>query len=219
MASYEHNVNLWSLGSLDSLKKFYGHGTEVWCVDISPDGRYIASGGMNGEVLLWSVASRSESSQIPGGFIAAEPAFSPDGKFVALSAKESGDIRILNLGDREEAYSIGSSAVPIRYSSDGTELLALSEDSIDFLDATTGSLKNQISLSFRLQELDPSPSIVKLAVSEDWLAIVDHDSNVRVISLIDGMERFTRKMIGVSRLALSVNGKRLAMASVGDRNR
>ncbi|MBT5709084.1 MAG: hypothetical protein HOI66_22420 [Verrucomicrobia bacterium] len=69
MASYEHSVNLWSLGSLDSLKNFFGHGTEVWCVDISPDGRYIASGGMNGEVLLWSVASQSESSQIPGGFL------------------------------------------------------------------------------------------------------------------------------------------------------
>ncbi|MDA7633708.1 hypothetical protein N8766_06345, partial [bacterium] len=130
-----------------------------------------------------------------------------------MRARESGDIRILNLGDREEAYSIGSSVVPIRYNSDGTELLPLSEDSIDFLDAITGSLKNQISLSFRLHELDPILSKVRLAASEDWLAILDNDSNVRVISLVDGVERFTRKVHGATTLALSVNGKRLATAA------
>ncbi len=71
------------------LKSFSGYSGVVYFINISPDGKYLLSGGTDATIRLWDVASGKEIKQLVGhssGVITA--LFSPDGKNIISSSKD-----------------------------------------------------------------------------------------------------------------------------------
>jgi len=61
-----------------------GHDAPVWCVEFSPDGRLLASGGGDGRVILWNAVTGAELQRFCGHQCGVyRVAFSPDGKTMA----------------------------------------------------------------------------------------------------------------------------------------
>jgi serine/threonine protein kinase/WD40 repeat protein len=49
------SVRLWETSGWQKTRTFHGHTDSITSVDISPDGRFLATGARNGEVKLWSL--------------------------------------------------------------------------------------------------------------------------------------------------------------------
>lgn len=105
-----NEVSLWDLETYQCLFRVAEHSSWVRCLRFSPDGKYLATGGQDGQVMLWEVASQQicQRLQLPKGkapVLAKAPAtvahvmqqdnyyvlsvcFSPDGKYLINSTSE-----------------------------------------------------------------------------------------------------------------------------------
>ena len=49
------SVRLWDVNTGENVHTFWGHPTDVWSLDFSPDGNLLASGSYDGTILLWDM--------------------------------------------------------------------------------------------------------------------------------------------------------------------
>ncbi|MCY4403661.1 MAG: WD40 repeat domain-containing protein [Candidatus Poribacteria bacterium] len=49
------SVRLWDVETGENIHTFWGHRSDVWSLDFSPDGELLASGSYDGTILLWDV--------------------------------------------------------------------------------------------------------------------------------------------------------------------
>ena len=87
-------VEVLDLGGRKPILKLQGHDSVVYAVAFSPDGQYIASGGIDRTLRLWDRATGHQVRVFHGheGFIRGL-AFSPDGRWL-LSASEDKSLRL-----------------------------------------------------------------------------------------------------------------------------
>ena len=107
------------------------HAEEVGCVCYSPDGKWVASGGIDGTVVVWDAATGAPIRILPGEsfFVANPAAFSSDGKLLATVLDADKSICLWDTATWELAGRLhGHSDVVVRvaFSPDGKTLASCS---------------------------------------------------------------------------------------------
>jgi WD40 repeat protein len=94
------NVKLWDADTWEERAALAGHRGPVYCATFSPDGKTIATAGIDMTVRLWSAAD-GKSLKVLRGHTAAVVfvRFSPDGRRLA-SASLDGTVKVWNPGAR-----------------------------------------------------------------------------------------------------------------------
>jgi WD40 repeat protein/serine/threonine protein kinase len=122
-----HVLRRWTKGDVVTLK---GHDNDVQCVACSPDGKWIASGGSDGAVLLWPVADLGKNP------ITLEPhdpsmnkvrvvRFNRDGRRLA-TARDRYTVRVWDMASRQPLFDLRNAGDHVALSPDG-ELVAASK--------------------------------------------------------------------------------------------
>ena len=102
------------------------YAVEVKSIAFSPDGKYLASGGTDGKIILWDAQSRQLVKVFDDYYMIWSIVFSPDGRALA-SAGEGGGISLWNVETGEQIKKLEEpnyldSIYSIAFSSDGSTL-------------------------------------------------------------------------------------------------
>ncbi|MEI7773031.1 MAG: WD40 repeat domain-containing protein, partial [Chloroflexales bacterium] len=167
----------WESGDVRPLRQIVAHRGGVWALDISPDGRQIASGGWDQRVCLWRTADGAvEDALADHGGNVLSVAYSHDGRFLA-AAGNTDQIKLWAVRGPRLVQSIGGHhgyQESVRFSSDGQLIISSSgAGRICFWRITDGSL---------VQEIQPKVGAQTIAVHPDGrsLALGCADSTVRL---------------------------------------
>jgi len=127
LAAFSHEtVRVWSIRARNEHETFVGHGNAVTAMELSPNGRQLASASDDMMIKLWDPYSGKETKRLSGhtGPITAMT-FSPDGvDLVTASADDT--IRFWNTISGEEVAKLGRygrAINTIAFSPNGTQLL------------------------------------------------------------------------------------------------
>lgn len=165
---------------------FRGHSGSVQSVAISPDGKFVLSGGDDRTMRLWSVETGEEVRRFDGheGWVSAV-AFSPGGSGAA-SGNYDRIVRLWDLRTGHELHRLTDNrlaVVRLAFSPDGSRLLSAGEDrSVILWDAATGRFLHRL-------EGHAGP-VQAVAFSPDgrYALSAGNDRTVRVWGLNEGRE-------------------------------
>ncbi len=135
-------IVLWDVATGHELRNLAGHSYAVRSVAFTPDGKTLASGGLDNMVKLWDVATGGELRTLRGHTDWVEAvAFSPDGKILA-SGSDDRMIRLWDIATGRELRTLAghSEAVTsVAFSPDGKTLMSGGRDAkMKLWEASTG---------------------------------------------------------------------------------
>lgn len=158
----ESSIKVWDLHSLDVIQEFKGHISHVNCVDVSPDGSWLVSGGRDRTLRIWRLDDSARSRVFiceDGRHATIHP--SPGGDFIASSNKERLVVRKASSGDK--ILEIAEDAI-FRWSRDGARAVIKWGNRAPIIwSATTGA---RVELT-----LTPGEKISSAAFSPDGKSI------------------------------------------------
>ncbi len=195
-------------------------GQEYFAVAFSPDGKYLVTGRLNGDVQVWDAGTGQPVGTDPLGHHDKEilaVVFSPDGKHLA-SASPDGEVKLWDatrLNEKQEARTLRARvpqpSLNVAFSPDGLRLATGGEDNtVKIWDVRTG------------QELLPplrghSGEVYTVAFSPNgrWVASAGEDSTVKVWDSHTGklVHSFRGHTGVVTSVAFSPDGRRLVSGS------
>ncbi len=222
------DLKLWDITKPEKPTTLKGNLGGVLCLAFSPDGKVLATGGMDRTVKLWDVAAGKEQDVLSGFKTwVTSVAFTPDSKTLAASSgdplHDTGEIRLWDVASRKERPGLAGfkgAVMTISISPDGKTLAG-------------GSLQGQLKLwslddgteTVVLQGQDPEKEtghkgyITCTATSPDGktLATGSVDKTVKLWDLATGKVRATlpEQRSAVMCLAFSPDGNTLATGSGG----
>jgi WD40 repeat protein len=207
-------VLIWDAETGARVTSLEGFGEEIGCVDISPDGRLVAAGGLAGSVMLWEIGGEGRTLMCGHAFGVLSIAFSPDSKRLATGSADS-TIRLWETGRRTWGQRTAAPVLSAAPSPDGkTVAVGTADGGLEIRDAADGSILSSV----------PAPPgggrVWSVAYSADGsaLAVGSLDTEVAVRDARTGEPRFS--LAGheswVECVRLSPDGKTFATAGHDD---
>ncbi|BBO59426.1 pentapeptide repeat-containing protein [Mycoavidus sp. B2-EB] len=207
-----------------------GHAGDIASVHFSPDGKYFASGGMDGDVTLWSVESGEGLCQIgrrEEGDMVMSISFSPNGEFLAVGLlEESLQVWLMESEYRQhyyielEKHTDSLNSVPLSHESQPVNSVAFSPDSqilaaggqhgrIKLWDMESGKALHT------LQGHNSDVRNVKFSPDGKLLAAATEDNLTTLWRVEDGVASYTFRGHSaiINGLSFSPDGKILASGS------
>ena len=212
-AGRDHAISLWEVSEMSFRlqTRLLGHQAEAWCLEISPDGKRLASGGQGNEVLLWNTEPQQGEGVIARSMMICKPKFSSDGQLIALAAGGHPDYKTI-FYDLEGASFLDFevSGFPCGFTSDGTEIVVFRIDNSSLkhmkwnLAKSRSSWETDIGLAPGIPSALPVVCEKRNLLAEGW-----SDGSVLLIDCEDGTKRKLWKAhegpVGV--LAFSPDGR------------
>src|SRR5262249_23246912 len=185
-------------------------------LDFSPDGKHLASCGMDSVIRLWEVATGKEATSRSGhqGDIC-EIVFAPDGKTLITGGQDT-TVRVWDTATGKELRCLKGHRVPIRalaFSPDGRTVASGGNDRVIMIwDAATGA---------RLHELkDQKPCVWTLNFSPDGKRLVSGgcEQAIHLWDVATGkqLRQFTGHKYETEAAAFSPDGRRIASIGQDD---
>lgn len=220
-------IRLWDVVTGENKKQLTGHKWAISSLAFSPDGQTLASAigheaemippqiGIEIDIKLWNIETGEVAATFRGhGKDITSLAFSPDGKTLASSGKDS-KVLLWNVATGRNAMLLtehDENVFYIGFSPDGKTIATGSwDDTVKLWDATTSSLKNTI-----IEKGFVGVSSVAFSPKDSTIAVGGHDT-IRLWDLQTKTHIRSFKGHGgnISSIAFSPDGN--TFATVGDR--
>jgi WD40 repeat protein len=202
-------------GHTGSASGLFPNETLIYLLAFSPDGHYLLSGSYGGQIVLWDVASHSAVDHFPEPltYFAYGGAFSPDGKFFAVSTATGVEVRQLS-GDH--VISRLRSSSPIRSLAFGPQdlLASLADDGTIRL----WHVENGQEVAMPMYDVSSAESIVPphLAFSPDGSFLISsHDESLTIWDMRTRTKYINTVQVGsyILNAIFSPNGRNIAVAT------
>jgi eukaryotic-like serine/threonine-protein kinase len=155
----DNSVRLWDVGTGREVRRFEGHTHWVHSLAFSPDGRLVASCGLDPAIRIWDPATGAERQRIPAEHAFWSVSFSPDGRLLL----SSGDI--IQLWDLEAGWD-----TMMRYGGGGTGARGIG--SVVFAPDGRRALSGGNDGVVRLWDVGSGRELAALAGHTDWVSAV-----------------------------------------------
>ena len=197
--AYDNTLIIWDVKT-GKMKHLFDHPFGVLSVDFSPDGKRIASSGLDNSVRLWDIASGKEifNLLIKEAYFINNVVFTPDGKNL-ISGGGDNQVKIINAGTgkiEHKFFAVESPVESVSFSPNGGRLAAARKDGqIDLWDVHSGTVIHRINTgSNPVQAVCFSPNgktiasadaigQLKLWKAENGEKIIESRQNNPIISL------------------------------------
>jgi hypothetical protein len=139
----ERLLRLWDVTTGRERHRLAGHPDAIASMALSPDGNTLASGGYDGTLILWDVATGKESWRGKYGSSLNEMAFSPDGNSLAWGGYGEKVVHLWEVRSRQERCRLRGHHGPVTgldFAADNTRLASVSSDGTALVWDLTGGL-------------------------------------------------------------------------------
>ena len=206
-------IRVWEVDPRATLPVLRGHGSYVYPVAFSPDGRWIASGDWDNRLRLWDARTGEARAILDNGDFVKTLAFSPDSSRVVSARQDRLQVWEVATGRRVQEIQLPApNILAVAFHPDGATLAALNGSSgsggVTVLEAATGAVVARLRLAGR-------HDTKALAYSPDgrWLAGVSTDD--KTLCLFDAhtyqlMAQFAGHDGRISAVTFSLDSRRVA---------